>query len=340
MKKQVLFICSAQKNYTRNEFIVKILNKKYSLKEISSNQKTYFKRSFFVFKKFIFLKNKKEFDFIYVGFLAQILLPFIRLFYKKKIIADYFISLYDTLCFDRKIFKADSLIGKAIFFYEKWTLKMADEIIVDTENSKQFFIDTYKISSKIKVIYVFANREIFYYQKKKEQKKYDIFFYGSGQSLHGIDIILKAAKLLEKNNFSFLLIGPIKKKYKKLIDNLKLKNVFFIDWVEYKKLAEFISFSDICLGGHFGNTEKAKRVIAGKTFQFANMKKAVILGLNKANKELFKDREDCLMVRMNDEEALAKAIKKLKEDKNLKIKISENIYTLIKEEELRAFNIL
>ena len=334
-----MFICSAQGNYTRNEFIIKTLKDKYKLNIITSNNKSYFGRVPLVLWKFFLTKNIKSFDFIYVGFLAQALLPFIKIFYKKKIIADYFISLYDTLCFDRKKFKANSLIGKIIFSYEKWTLTMADEIIVDTKNSKKFFINTYKINpEKIKIIYAFANEKIFYHKKTLEEKQYDVFFYGSCQPLHGIDTILKTAKLLENNNISFILIGPIRKKYKNLINKLKIKNIKFMDWVEYDKLPNFINTSDVCLGGHFGNTEKAKRVIAGKTFQFASMKKPIILGLNQANKELFTNYQNCLMVEMNNKEALKKAILELKQNVSLKHKISEEAYILIKQKEAETFN--
>ena len=60
----------------------------------------------------------------------------------------------------------------------------------------------------------------------------------------------------------------------KLVKKNQSGNIDFQDWVKPENLSAEIAEADICLGGHFGNTSKAARVISGKTYQFIAMKKA------------------------------------------------------------------
>jgi glycosyltransferase involved in cell wall biosynthesis len=96
--------------------------------------------------------------------------------------------------------------------------------------------------------------------------------------------------------------------YTEIIKKLNLKNVEFVDYVPYQNLPGEINKSDICLGGHFSDIEKAKRVIPGKVFQFLACKKITILGDNPANREIFKESRLTKFVEMNDARALADKI--------------------------------
>lgn len=328
--KKVLFIFSAQNWYTRNKYIENALrDNNHKLTVIGSDAKTYTKRIVAVLFKFIFTKNKKDYDYIVVGFFSQVLIPFIRLFYGGKMISDFFISFYDTVVNDRKIVKKNSFLGKLLYSYEKWTIDISDVIIVDTKQSKEYLIKNFGLKKeKLTVLYALADQSIFYPQKNNKKKGFNIFFYGSGQALHGIDVIIKSAKLLEhEKDINFTLIGPVKNKNKELVDKLNIKNIEFIKWVNYNKLPSYIKKADICLGGHFGTTQKAGRVIAGKTFQFASMKKPVILGENAANKEIFSNNMDCVMIKMGCEKTLTEQILILKKNSRLRQEILKNIYS-------------
>ena len=68
-----------------------------------------------------------------------------------------------------------------------------------------------------------------------------------------------------------------------------------------------IARADLCLGGPFGNTDQAQRVITGKTFQFLAMEKPVVIGRIKDNAG-FEDRRNCLLVSQGDGEELARVI--------------------------------
>ncbi len=99
---------------------------------------------------------------------------------------------------------------------------------------------------------------------KSPDEKVSILFYGSFIPLHGIDVILNAFHLLEKEGITFQATiigkGQTYPEMKKLYDTLNLKNVTMDGtFIDEKKLADKIRESDIILG-IFGNSTKAKSV--------------------------------------------------------------------------------
>ena len=257
-------------------------------------------------------ENQNKFDVIFLAFRGQEILPFIKLFSNKPIIFDAFVSIYDTLCYDRRIFYPNSIFGKFFKWYDSLLCKISSIVLVDTKTNKEYFEKEFNVRN-VEYLYVGCNEDLF--KPKKFTKRGNnkiIFWYGYANPLQGVDIILKSAKILEKDNrIKFRLVGPIRKKYSILINSLNLKNVEFVDFIPYEKLPDEINKSDICLGGHFSNIPKANRVIAGKTFQFLSCNKPTIVGDNEANRELFNNKGLVKFVKLNDEVALANKIKEM-----------------------------
>jgi glycosyltransferase involved in cell wall biosynthesis len=89
------------------------------------------------------------------------------------------------------------------------------------------------------------------------------------------------------------------------------------------QIPQRIAASAVCLGGHFGGSAKAARVIAGKTYQCLAMGRPVIVGDNPANRELLTHGEDAWMCRPDDPQALADSILRLIGDPELRQKLGE-----------------
>lgn len=303
----LLYISTYIPNYTRTESLLA------TLKEVGVTTKVvllgnekwkYFKAVMEV------LLRQKNCDVIIVGFRGQEILPFIRLATRKPIIFDAFFSIYDTLCFDRCILRPDSIIGRFLKWYDGFLCSLSNVALLDTRAYKEYFESEFG-ARNIEYLYVGCNDKIFRPFKGDRCGVFTVFWYGYANPLQGVDVILNAAKKLEGRKVRFKLVGPIREKYGALIEELKLTNVDFVDFVPYEDLAVEINRADICLGGHFSDKGKARRVIAGKSFQFVACNKRTIVGDNAANHEIFNEDSLVHFVKMNDADALAFKIQEL-----------------------------
>lgn len=316
--KNVLFITTKNIDYLRNTQEIELLEQQYDQVElISSKFKSYPARILAVYFSLLF-KNLNTFDTIFIGFSPQLILPFWSWKFKKQnIIIDFFISTYDTFVFDRKKFSKNSLCGRFFKYLDCKTIQKADLVIADTRCHGQYFIEEFGLSKeKLKVLYLKADTTVYYPRKQNKPQrmdgKYVVLYFGSALPLQGIPIILKAIDLLKHNkDLYFIMIGPIDEKYKKPTGN----NVEYHKWLSQNELAEYISYADLCLAGHFDNQiDKAKRTIPGKAYIYRAMDKPIILGDNPANKELYHEEDaDIYYVAMGNPRALADKIVKIKE---------------------------
>ena len=328
---KIVFISGREPTYTRNSILLKALKgNNVDLIECTDSSKSYLLRIPKVLLKFI-MKKDDDFDLIFIAFLGQPLVPIIKKLTNKPIIFDAFLSTYDTMCFDRKKIKPNSIFGRFLYWLDMYSCKLADIVILDTRTHIDFFVDTFNLNIlKFKRIFIGADHSIFY---PLDMEKYDnifrVFYYGTYLPLQGIEYIIKAAKKLESyKDIEFTIVGKGMeyKKIRKLVSELDVKNIQFISWIPYQELPFEIAKADICLGGHFSEIDKAKRVISGKTYQFIAMEKPVIVGDNPANRELFNHKKNAMLVKMANADALANAILELKVDNKLRELIAEGGY--------------
>jgi len=322
---KILFIAGREPSYVRNAMMLKCLQKNgIEIIDCTDPSATYPTRFLKVILKFLF---QKDYDGVFVGFMGQPLVPIIRMFTNKPIIFDAFLSAYDTMCFDRKKFKPDSLAGKFFYWLDKYSCVQADCILLDTAAHIDYFTDTFALPrGKFHPLFVGADESIFFPREvMREDGKFRVFYYTAYLPLHGTECIIQAAaKLREHDEIEFVIIGggTEHKKIRSLAQSLGTVNIRFIGWLPYEQLPLEIAQADICLGGHFSDIDKAKRVIAGKTFQFLAMKKAVIVGDCEGNRELLTDRQNSFFVRMADADSLVNAILELKNNLTLREQIA------------------
>jgi len=328
---RILFISGREPSYVRNAIIYKGLQKNgVEILDYTASSTTYLARYVKVLSKFIF-GRKSDFNLVFVGFFGQPLVPIIKKLTSKPIILDAFLSAYDTMCFERKRFKPDSPAGKFFYWLDKYACENSDRILLDTNAHIDYFVNTFGVQKdKFQRIFVGADESLFYPREmNREDNRFRVFYYASYLPLHGTEYIIEAAKLVEQDpeiEFKIVGKGPQLTKILQQARRRGVANVDFIDWLPYEDLPLEIAKADLCLGGHFSGIEKAKRVIAGKTFQFIAMKKPVIVGDCPANRELFTNKENAFMVKMADAESLANGILELKNNESLRKRIAEKGY--------------
>ena len=247
---------------------------------------------------------------------------------RKKLIVDFFMSAYDTAVCDRKLVPEGSFGAKVAWLLDWVSLKLADIVLADTEEHKQYFCDEFNASrDKIEVIPVGSFDSIFY-PRKKTGKEFIVFFYGYFTPLHGIEKIIRAASILPRIRFILVGDGQTKNDIVELVRRLNLKNVSFIKHQSLSKLPLLMKEADICLG-IFGDSAKSKRVVSYKVYDALAMKKAVIAARSPALEHFFKHRVNIFLCE-NTSEDIAKAITELEKNKSLRERIALNGYLLFK----------
>lgn len=316
-KRNVLFVTTKNIDYIRNAQEIRILekySKNYQI--IYSSKKGYVGRILEVWLK-LMRYNMKHVEVVFIGFAPQLVLPFWYFKIRNKIIViDFFISVYDTLIYDRKMFKNTGVFAKICHWIDSLTLMRADHIITDTKADAAYFIEEFEeCEDKFETIYLEADSSIYYPRTQNKRvdlaDKFVVLYFGSILPLQGVYIVLEALKLLEEyKDIYFQIIGQIPDKYNKPVQD----NVEYIGWLSQEELAEYIANADLCLAGHFnGEIDKAKRTIPGKSYIYEMMQKDMILGDGVANHEIYIKDKKHQFVKMGDGKMLAKKIIDMKQ---------------------------
>lgn len=280
-------------------------------------------------------KVKNDYDIMIVGFPGQIIMPFAKLLCRKPIVFDAFASFYDGNVFDRKNCSPRSFKAKWYYALDWLSCVLADKILLDTKEHITYFIKTFHIHpDKFIAVYHGINDEI--YKPTMKPKNSDIFlvvFYGYITPLHGIEFVLRALKLLEKEKIKLWIIGggqDYKKMKEYAIDELKLANVDFFSVMPPEKLMDFIGSAHVGLG-IFGNTDKVNRVIPNKVYELMAMGIPVITSDTPAIREKFSHKENIFLCERADENTIAQAILELRDNPKLQHDIAESARVYMKE---------
>jgi glycosyltransferase involved in cell wall biosynthesis len=320
----VLFVCGREPEYIRNQVILKALRQQANVIEVTDSSRGYFARHIRLVLKLI--RRWRRHDIVVVGFYGYLLVFLMRLFSRRPIIFDAYLSTYNTLCFDRRTFAPNSLVGRITFWLDKLACQIANVVVVDTRAHVNLFVQTYGIApSKFAVLYVGCDEETFYPRPEPKDNPFRVFYYGSYLPIQGIEYIVRAAKLLEHEQPIMFQIAGHGMQYdevRTLADELGCQNIEFIPWIPYEQLPDYIAQASICLGGHFSGSDKARSVISTKTYQFLAMAKPTIVGAGPASAEVFTHREHAYMCTMADPQALADAILTLRRDVELRHRIA------------------
>ena len=276
--------------------------------------------------KYLRLKKHDVVIIPYMGtFDTLILFPFTRI-RGAYLFWDAFIPLYDTFVNDRKILGKLNPVSWFIYALEWMASRAADKVFLDTESNSHFFERLYHLPyNSVGVVPVGAEEEYFNPTKrsktaKSPERPFTVLFYGQYIPLHGLDIIVKAAKLVDMLGIKmrWVLVGKGQEKkrielFEKLIE---VKNIRHFDWVPYESLSYWIRWADVCLG-IFGTSGKTMRVIPNKVYQILASGNYLITADTPAIRELVLNTKCVYFVPPGDPKSLARRIIQLKTERDL-----------------------
>lgn len=251
-------------------------------------------------------------DVYILGFRGHEIFPLVRLLtIGKPLIFDEFMSPSDALLFEGKGGALGRLAGVVLYPLEWLCLKLSARCLTDTQLHRDFIAERFGISrDRIDVVYVGGVASGSQSAGAESDAQLHVLFYGTFLPLHGMNVLLEACKLVADKPIRFHIIGGAGRAlvdFRATLDKLSPGNVVHETWVDFAELqSRLIPGADLCLGGPFGGTPQARRVITGKTFQFLAQGKPTVIG--QVNEPVpFEDRHNCLLVEQASAESLAAA---------------------------------
>ncbi len=324
---KVLFTCADKPTISRNRFHRQLLKERFDYTECISEGKTYASRIPSILSRLPFKMRGQ--DFYFVSYMGHFLVIFMRLFTKKPIVFDFYLSIYDMMCNDRKVYTPESFLGKLTYWIEKKSLEKADYVIVDTNKLIESLSNMYGVSADkfVRVPLTINEENVVKKEVERYKEEFTVLYVGSYIPLHGTEVIIEAARILQEQNeeLFFLMIGqgPDHAKCKALAEKYHLKNIEFKGFMTLEELNYYYNATDINLG-LFSIGERANSVVLNKTNDSFRVGKPHLTLETDAMKEAFSDNEDIFYTKDNSPETLAKRIVEIKNDKALLKKVGEN----------------
>ncbi|MGB0757160.1 MAG: glycosyltransferase [Patescibacteria group bacterium] len=268
-----------------------------------------------------------DYDCVIVGYSdSRWVVPFVKKLTKKPIVWDAFYSLYDAWIFDKKLAGRFSL--KALYYWlSDWrSCRLANAVLLDTKAHVQYFNKKFFVpKDKLHHLLVGTDDTVMKPQEVNDKPGFLVSFLGKYIPLQGPQYIIRAAKLLEENTdiqFQMIGSGQLYKRCQEIVGELQVQNISFIKPIPYEDMPAAIAPADVTLG-IFGDTDKTQRVIPNKVYESAALAKAIISADTPAIRELFTHEKDVFLCEAANPEALAAAIQRLYDDKELRESIAK-----------------
>ena len=316
---RVLFLTGREISYERNAVLLRAFRRLGQVVVCAENTSASIPvRSLRVGLGALRYLRTREFDLVFVGFYGHLLMLPVGFLSKQPVLFDAFVSTYDTLCNDRKVFAPRSLPGRLAFWLDRAACHLASKVMVDTSLQADYFAKTFGLdASQVHPVPVGCSAEVFARRLSRPRDAITrVLYYCSYQPLHGVDTVIRAAAQLTVEPIQFKLIGtgPTYVKARQVADELRLENIAFSPFQRLEQLPIEIADANICLGGPFGLSDKANRVIPGKIYQILAMARPLIAANTPANRTLLTHGETALLCTPGSSETLAAAILELHRD--------------------------
>jgi glycosyltransferase involved in cell wall biosynthesis len=196
-------------------------------------------------------------------------------------------------------------------------------------------------SRRLAAIFGGVEPEIFPRRKRqagvaRNDGRLTVLFYGQFIALHGIDTIIRAARLMEREPVSWILIGKGQEqdRIQRMLNEYPLPNLRWIPWVEYDELTGWLDNADLCLG-IFADSQKAAQVIPNKVFQILSSGRPLLTRDSPAIRELIHpDMEGVFLVPPANPQAIVDAVRSF--SKSPVPNISDGTYRRIMQQILPA----
>lgn len=211
--------------------------------------------------------------------------------YRLPIVAD----LHENFVYALGNYKYSTTFpGKYLISQDKWKkdevkwLDLVDHIVVVIEEAKQRLIDLGIDKEKISVVQNYVNiaeftndnKELTLFLREQNKGKYTITYTGGFDIHRGLDIVIRAAALLQDKipelQVNLVGGGSVLDDLKGLVHELSLEEVVkFPGYLPHQELPSYVKASDCCIIPHLKNPH-TDNTIPHKLFQYMIMERPIV----------------------------------------------------------------
>lgn len=273
-----------------------------------------------------------DIDILYAMFWAKL--------FRKKIITDYYISIYEKVVVDEHWFKPNSFLGKLAGKLDRYYYNCGTKVIFLNEVERDHYCELTHIRRKPdKEVMIGLCIEEFFQIENHSGEEFNICWWGSYLPIHGLKYVLQAAKCVKEKNLPvhWYFFGNDNEKGKPYVHLAKeygLEDICTFEnsyTMKNGKLQEFLQKKCSLALGNFGDSPKGKFLMNNKVLDACAMKCTVLTGSATVYSVYFDGINDIYMT-SNTPELIAEKIEEIyHEDKSVLKKRIEQCYRIFQE---------
>jgi len=226
--------------------------------------------------------------------------------HRKPTVFNPMVSLYDSLVDDRGRFPSGSLAARALRQLDVRSFRAADVLVADTAAHAEYMAGLARIEEEVIACFIGTDERLFR-PSWRRQEEFHVLFVGKLAPLHGIDVIVEAARLVP--DIRFRIVGTGQQTH---VLTSAPANVEHVGWVDYSSLPDEYARAG-CTLGIFGASAKAERVIPNKVFEALAVGTPVVTADTAGIRELLRDGMDAILTARSPA-AVAEAVVALRDD--------------------------
>jgi len=245
---------------------------------------------------------------------------------RRPLLLDAYLSVYNSIVHERKLARSGSLKARLVYTLERTACRLADRVLLDTQAHIAYFCELYGLTEGHFALVPIGADDHFFQPggpRRPAERPFRVIYHGKYIPTAGVEYILRAAALLTDDPafaFEFIGEGEGKAAAQQLAVDLSLPNVTFLGWMEKEELVHHLHAADVCLG-NFGKTPQAQHAVSNKVYEGLALGLPVLTADTPANREVVRHGETAYLCPAADPEALAAALRALKANPELRIRL-------------------
>ena len=215
----------------------------------------------------------------YPGIFLAWLLSWLPAHRRPHVVLDAFISIYDTVVYDRQLIGAETIRAKLLYGIELRAFEMCEKLLVDTEENARYYADLFRLDPQKITPLPLNIPPLGICRRSSGDGKLRVLFVGTFVPLQGTQVIADAAWILRSNpRIEFVIIGDGQDAsyLDHILEENELPN---LTWHRGQFSTDFIQAetakAQVCLGIFSGN-EKSDRVLPYKIYYYLAMGMPVV----------------------------------------------------------------